>query len=109
MRLLNRAAPAAAAEDGSETFDYSNPDAGRPEARSTSALNLDIAQIALIHARVGLMTLLAGADPAAADLRGNYVLFANRPVAGLPPPLSAEVATIPADPACLVCGGGAGR
>ena len=84
-----------------ETFDYSNPNG--PE-KSTAALNLDIAQIALIQARVGLLTLLAKTDPSV-DFKGNYILFGNRPVTGLfPRMLSSEIWEIPHDKSCLVCG-----
>jgi molybdopterin/thiamine biosynthesis adenylyltransferase len=84
-----------------ETFDYTNPDG--PE-KSTAALNLDIAQIALIQARVGLLTML-GRHDAAADFRGNYVLFANRAVEGLfERMLCSDIWQIPRDDSCLVCG-----
>lgn len=88
-------------EDEVETFDYSSPDA---DQKSTAALNLDIAQIALIQARVGLLTMQAGQDREA-DFQGNYILFGNRPVEGLfPRMLSSDIWTIPQDPNCLICG-----
>jgi molybdopterin/thiamine biosynthesis adenylyltransferase len=84
-----------------ETFDYTNPNG--PE-KSTAALNLDIAQIALIEARVGLLTMLAK-NGLGADLDGNYVLFGNRSVEGLfPRMLSSDIWSIPRDAGCLVCG-----
>jgi molybdopterin/thiamine biosynthesis adenylyltransferase len=84
-----------------ETFDYAAPDS---EQKSTAALNLDIAQIALIQARVGLLTMVARHNPAQ-DFRGNYVLFGNRPVEGLfPRMLSSEIWTIPKDHGCMICG-----
>jgi molybdopterin/thiamine biosynthesis adenylyltransferase len=85
-----------------ETFDYSNPDSMQ---RSTAALNLDIAQIALIQARVGLLTMLARQDPSQ-DLRHNYILFANRPVPelGFDRMLSGCFCDIPKDPECMICG-----
>lgn len=86
-----------------ETFDYTNPNG--PE-KSTAALNLDIAQISLIQARVGLLTMLARHDPAE-DFNGNYVLFGNRAVEGLfSRMLSSDIWGIPRDPACLICGKG---
>jgi len=86
-----------------ETFDYTNPNG--PE-KSTAALNLDIAQIALIQARVGLLTMLAKHDPGA-DFKGNYILFGNRPVEGLfPRMLSSDIWEIPRDPGCMICGSG---
>ncbi len=98
---LNRSSAPDDRQAHAETFDYSNP-AGNE--RSTAALNLDIAQIALIQARVGLMTMLGRLDRSA-DLSGNYVLFGNRTVEGLfPRPLSSEIWQIPRDPHCLVCG-----
>lgn len=96
---LNRAV--AIDETKVETFDYSHPNATE---QSTAALNLDIAQIALIQARVGLLTMLAKEDPAD-ELPGNYILFGNRPVQGLfPRMLYADIWRIPKDPNCLVCG-----
>ncbi len=84
-----------------ETFDYTNPDGAE---KSTAALNLDIAQIALIHARVGLLTMLGRHDEAA-DFQGNYILFGNRPVEGLfPRMLASDIWQVPRDPGCLICG-----
>ena len=84
-----------------ETFDYTNLDS---QEKSTAALNLDIAQITLIEARVGLLTMLGRHDKAA-DLQGNYVLFGNRAVEGLfPRMLSSDIWEIPRDAGCLVCG-----
>jgi hypothetical protein len=89
-----------------ETFDYSNPE--NMQQRSTAALNLDIAQIALIEARVGLLLMLAETGNAPA-LEGNYILFGNRPVEGLfPRMLHSETWDVPALDHCLVCGGGVG-
>ncbi len=86
-----------------ETFDYTNPNG--PE-KSTAALNLDIAQVALIQARIGLLTMLARDEPSQ-DLQGNYVLFGNRAVEGLfPRMLASDIWEIPQDPACLICGEG---
>jgi molybdopterin/thiamine biosynthesis adenylyltransferase len=84
-----------------ETFDYTNPNGSE---KSTAALNLDIAQIALIQARVGLLTMLAR-NGLGADLDGNYVLFGNRPVEGLfPKMLCCDIWNVPRDACCLVCG-----
>jgi len=84
-----------------ETFDYTNASGTE---KSTAALNLDIAQIALIQARVGLLTMLGRHDKAA-DLKGNYILFGNRAVEGLfPRMLSSDLWAIPRDPGCLICG-----
>ena len=84
-----------------ETFDYTNPESFQ---KPTAALNIDIAQITLIHARISLLTLLAKHE-AGEDLPGNYVLFGNRPVAGLfERMLDSEIWTIAADEECLICG-----
>jgi molybdopterin/thiamine biosynthesis adenylyltransferase len=85
-------------------IDYN--DLNLPEIRSTAALNLDIAQIALIHARVALNLLLVGET----DLLGlppqvNLIVFANRLVPGhFERPLHAEFFHIERQPGCLVCG-----
>jgi len=79
---------------------------GRREARSTCALNIDIDQLALIHARIGLSMLLGSET----DLTGipnevNLVVFANRPMPGsIARPLHAEFYSIPQNPRCFVCG-----
>ena len=84
--------------------DYNNLDLA--ETRLTSALNLDIAQIALIHARVALNILLSGG----VDLLGlppevNLVVFANRRVSGhFERPLHGDFFHIKKHPDCLVCG-----
>ena len=76
------------------------------EIRSTCALNLDIEQIALIHARVALNLLLAGET----DLLGlppgvNHLVFANRIVPGtFERPLHCDFRIYAKRPDCLVCG-----
>lgn len=85
-------------------IDYNNLDLG--EIHSTSALNLDISQIALIHARVALNMLLLGE----VDLLGlppevNLIVFANRRIPGhFERPLHGEFFHIKKHPDCLVCG-----
>jgi len=85
-------------------IDYNNLDL--EEIRSTAALNLDIAQIALIQSRVAL-SLLLGGNP---DLIGipdqyNLIIFANRRVpAHFERPLHAEFIHYSRLPDCLVCG-----
>jgi molybdopterin/thiamine biosynthesis adenylyltransferase len=84
-------------------IDYNDLDLA--EIRSTSALNLDISQIALIHARVALNILLSGE----VDLLGlppvvNVIVFANRRVPGhFERPLHGEFFHIKKLPDCLVC------
>jgi len=90
-------------EDEVETFDYSNPNG---QEKSTAALNLDIAQIALLQARVGLLTMMAKKS-SGVDFQGNYILFGNRAVEGLfPRMLSSDIWEIPSDPNCMICGQG---
>jgi molybdopterin/thiamine biosynthesis adenylyltransferase len=92
------------ADPPQEHLDYGRLD--DDEARSTAALNIDIAQIALIQARVGLLTMLESAGGARL-LDGNYILFGNRPVPGLfPRMLHNEIWSIPAHPACAICSRG---
>lgn len=87
--------------DRHQTFNYTTPES---EQTAGSALNMDIAQISIIQARVGLLTMLAKHDPAQ-DFPGNYILFGNRPVEGLfARMLASEIYNIPRDPDCLVCG-----
>ena len=98
---LARHAPAKA-----RSIDYNNLNID--EIRSTCALNLDIEQLALIQARVGLHILLAG-DPDLIGVPGtaNLWVFCNRPVPGDPVlsrPLHCEFFSVPRNPDCLVCG-----
>lgn len=86
------------------SIDYNDLDLD--EVRSTVALNAEISQIALIHARVALNLLLAGES----DLLGlppevNLIVFANRAVPGcFARPLHAEFFHIERQNDCLVCG-----
>ena len=91
-------------ENKVENFDYTNPN--QDQYRSTPALNIDIAQITLIQARLGLLTMLAKTDPSS-NPQGNYVLFANRAEGELfPRMLWNDIWEIPRDPACMICGNG---
>ena len=80
-------------------------------AMIVTALNLDIAQIALIHARVALNLLLAN-EP---DLIGlpqevNLIVFANRrEPSHFPRPFYGEFFHIERQADCLVCGAQAGN
>ena len=86
-------------EETAETFDYTNPNSVVPQ-RASAALNIDIAQIALIQARVALLTMLGSEE-----LEGNYILFGNRKVDGLfPRILHSEIWQIDAKENCLICG-----
>ena len=90
--------------DQKKSIDYNHLDVD--EIRSTCALNLDIAQIALLHARVCLHWLVDG-EP---DLLGlppevNFITFANRVVAGVfEQPFTAKFYALAPHPACLICG-----
>lgn len=90
--------------DQKKSIDYNDLDVD--EIRSTCALNLDIAQIALLHARVCLHRLVDG-EP---DLLGlppevNFITFANRVVAGVfEQPFTAKFFALARHPACLICG-----
>ncbi len=89
-------------EEQEPSIDYSKPES-EAEAPSTAALNIDIAQIALIQARVCLLTILAKTDPSQ-DFDGNYILFGNRPVEGLfPRMLFSDIWTIKKDDQCMIC------
>ena len=85
-------------------IDYNNLDLDA--IRSTAALNLDIAQIALIQSRV-VLNLLLGGEP---DLIGipeeyNLIVFANRRVPGhFERPLHADFIHYSRLSDCLVCG-----
>ncbi len=85
-------------------LDYNNLDGS--EIRSTAALNLDIAQIAIIHARFAL-NLLLGGDPDLIGLRvePNLIVFANRRVENIfERPFHAEFFQIKRRQDCLICG-----
>ncbi|KKW21191.1 MAG: hypothetical protein UY62_C0030G0005 [Parcubacteria group bacterium GW2011_GWF2_50_9] len=83
-------------------IDYSNPNKGTP--KSTPALNMDIAQIAILMARIGLQSILGRTNPED-DFRGNYLLFGNRVVKDLfPYPLFSKTYIIPKTEGCLICG-----
>lgn len=87
--------------------DYSSADPGGE--RSTSALNIDIAQVTLLQARFALRTLLhPGGDDR--ELPGNYLVVGNRTVPGLfTHVLDHEFMHIPRQPGCLVCQATSGR
>lgn len=86
------------------SVDYNSYDLN--ETRSTSALNLDIAQIALIQTRIALNVLLGEQDiPIGIPAETNCIVFTNRSYKDVfPRPLHADFYAIPARPNCLVCG-----
>lgn len=74
------------------------------EADVFPATGLDVSQIALIQARVALMTILEAVAPDQA-LPGNFVLFGNRPYEDIfPRVFHNEIRQIELRPECLVCG-----
>lgn len=85
-------------------LNYENPD--RNEARSTSALNLHIAQIGILQVQLALNALLGEkAAPIGIPPEVNIVTFSNRIIPGaFPRPWHAEFFVAPGDPACLICG-----
>jgi len=83
---------------------YENPD--RNEARSTSALNLHIAQIGIFQAQLALNALLGEkAVPIGIPPEVNIITYSNRIIPGVfSRPWHAEFFATRRDPACLVCG-----
>ena len=75
------------------------PDYGVAEPQSFPALGLDLRLVALIHAKVCLLTLLGE------ELPGNVVLFGTAAVEELfPRPLASALVTVARQESCLVCG-----
>jgi molybdopterin/thiamine biosynthesis adenylyltransferase len=102
-----RGSPAhsASGSEGSGTDgDYGETNPGR--GRSTCALNLDIAQIALLHARISLDLLLgdhAGSTGLPANI--NFCVFANRALPGIfARPWHGRFYSLPRRKECLCCG-----
>lgn len=85
-------------------INYENPN--QRELRSTSALNLDITQIAILQARVALQVLLGPEAPITGlPPEVNVIRFANRGHPDvLPRPYHAEFFVVERRPDCLVCG-----
>lgn len=89
-------------EKKEKNIDYSSFDENG--FKSTPALNMDIASISLIQARIALMILLEDKS-IMEDIDGNYVLYGNQKVEGLfDGPWYREIREIPKDPHCLICG-----
>lgn len=85
-------------------IDYNDLDV--EEFRSTPALNIDIALIAFIHARIalGLLSETVAKASGVPD-EANIWVFANCAAEGIfPRPLHCEFYRIPRLPDCLVCG-----
>jgi molybdopterin/thiamine biosynthesis adenylyltransferase len=77
------------------------PDYGVDEGRPVPALGLDVRLVALVHAKVCLLTLLRQED----SLAGNVVLFGTATVDGLfPRPFASAALSIAPQADCLVCG-----
>jgi len=90
---------------GRKTFDYSTIDVdGIADARPEPGLGMDIEFIALIQAKMALLTLLGPNGPLP-DFDGNYILFGNRPTEGLfTSHLQSFIYRVPPQQGCLVCG-----
>lgn len=86
--------------DAPAPVDYSRmPDEHPP----TAALNIDIAQIALVAARIILLHIQAK-HQRDLDWEGNYILFGNRAVPDVfPRMLHSDIWDIPRLDGCLVC------
>lgn len=84
-------------------YDYNGHDPF--EAQSTSALNLDIAQIALIQLRLALEFLLDEPEFTGLPAAANLLVFANRVVPGtFSRPFHCQFFSIKRHPSCLDCG-----
>ncbi len=85
------------------SIDYNNLDVD--EIRSTCALNLDIAQVALLHSRISLQLLMGEqADLVSLPPETNLVVFANRRIPGvMDQSLSAAFFHLARRPECLLC------
>ena len=85
------------------TYDYNGADPF--QAQSTSALNLDIAQIALLQSRLALEFLLDDPQFTGLPAAANLLVFANRFVAGtFSRPFHCEFFSIKRLASCLDCG-----
>jgi molybdopterin/thiamine biosynthesis adenylyltransferase len=89
--VLKEAAPVPGSE---EAADYGAP------AEGVSGLGLDVRLVALLHAKVCLLSLLGRA----AELAGDVVLFGNEAVEGLfPRPFASAILDVAPQADCLVC------
>jgi molybdopterin/thiamine biosynthesis adenylyltransferase len=89
-------------KDATPALPEEAPDYGvGADDRSVSALGLDVRLVALVHAKVCLLTLLGQEE----SLAGNVVLFGTAAVEGLfPRPFASAVLSIAPQEDCLVCG-----
>jgi len=70
-------------------------------APGVPGLGLDVRLIALLHAKVCLLTLLSREQ----ELQGNVLLFGNTAVEGLfPRPFASVLANVAVQEGCLICG-----
>jgi hypothetical protein len=89
------------------TFDYNGMDPFQPQ--STCALNLDIAQIALLQSRLALEILLGEPQFTGLPAAANLLVFANRLVPGtFSRPFHCDFFSIARSMSCLDCGETAG-
>jgi molybdopterin/thiamine biosynthesis adenylyltransferase len=95
--VLKESAPARASD---EELDYGAIGADGT-LHAAPGLGLDVRLVALIHAKLCLLTLLGDPEPAA-----NVVLFGTQAVEGLfPRPFASALLTIAPQAGCLICGG----
>jgi molybdopterin/thiamine biosynthesis adenylyltransferase len=91
--VLKESAPVPATE---EELEYGVP----ADQRSVPALGLDIRLVALVHAKLCLLSLLGEEDA----VPGNVVLFGTAAVEGLfPRPFASAVVDVAPQAGCLVC------
>ena len=86
-------------------LDYGAVDA-EGNLHGAPGLGLDVRMIAMLHAKLCLLTLLARAGADVPDVDANVVLFANAPVEGLlPRAFASALVKVPSQDGCLACEG----
>ena len=87
-----------------QVFDYTDDS----DFQAEPGLGLDISMIAMIHAKVALMTLLRGTDSAMGDIDAEMIIWTNwaRPQDGVlfERPLSRYTVRVPRSKDCPACG-----
>ncbi|MCH7606268.1 MAG: hypothetical protein IH962_03845 [Chloroflexi bacterium] len=92
-----------------QVFDYTED----TEFQAEPGLGLDVSFIAMIHAKVGLMTLMRGTDSAIGDIEAEMVLWTNtaRPEDGVlfEQPMTRYFVRIAKSEGCPACGSDSGQ
>lgn len=90
---------------GKKSFNYSELEVDAiADERPEPGLGMDVEFIALIQAKMALLTMLGDDSSGLQDFRGNYVLFGNRPCEGLfTNHLQSFIYHVPPQDGCLVC------